>query len=144
MPQAQIINLADAMVAELNGNTFSLPFTAERGYLPEFDLPDMDTLRVTVVPKEDEGRIDTRSLSKHDYSVDIGIQKKPTTIDATELDPLMFLVQEIADFFLFGKQPGGATLIASNVRILYMQEHLHKLRQFTSVLTLTFRSWREP
>lgn len=140
---AEILNLADAIVTDLNGHTFSQPFTAVRGYLPTFELPDLGDLKVTVVPKEDEGKLDTRASSLHDYSVEIGIQKKPPTIDNGELDPLMLLTQEVADFFLFGKQPGGATLFSSDIRILYLQEHLHKLRQFTSVVTLSFRSWRE-
>ena len=144
MPEAQIIELADAIVAELNAHAFSQSFTAERGYLPTFDLPDMGTLRVTVVPKEDEGGLDTRSSSAHEYAIDIGIQKKPEKIDNDNLDPLMLLAQEIADFFMFGKRPGKATAISPKVRVLYLQEHLQKLRQFTSVVTLTFRGWREP
>ena len=143
MPQADIIDVADAIVTELNATSFSQPFTAERGYLPTFDLQEMDQLKVTVVPKEDDGKLDTRSQSAHDYAIDIGVQKKPPTIDTADLDPLMLLVQEIADHFLFGKQAAGATLIAPTVRILYLQEHLQKLRQFTSVVTLTFRGWRQ-
>jgi hypothetical protein len=143
MPQAQIIELADAIVAALNAHTFSQAFTAERGYLPTFDLPEMGTLKVTVVPKADEGKLDTRSSSVHEYDVDIGIQQKPGTTDNAALDPLMRLAQEIADFFLFGQRPGGTTLITPSVRILYLQEHLAKLGQFTSVVTLTFRGWRE-
>ena len=58
-------------------------------------------------------------------------------------DDLVEMVQEIADHFLFGQQAAGATLIAPTVRVLYLQEHLQKLRQFTSVITLTFRGWRQ-
>ena len=141
---ADILQIIDAVVTELNAHTFSQPFTSERGYLPTFDLPEMSQLKVTVVPKEDDGKLDTRASSTHDYAIDIGIQKKPPNIDNAELDPLMLLTQEIADHFLFGKQAAGATLISPTVRILYLQEHLQKLRQFTSVVTLTFRGWRQP
>ena len=140
---AEIINLADAIVTDLNGHSFSQTFTAERGYLPTFELPELGTLQVTVVPKEDDGKLDTRASSSHGYAIDVGIQKKPTTIDNAELDPLVLLTQEVADFFLFGKRPGGATLISPSIRVLYLQEHLHKLRQFTSVVTFTFRGWRQ-
>ena len=143
MPQADIIDVADAIVTELNGHSFSQPFTSARGYLPTFDLQEMGELKVTVVPKEDDGKLDTRTASTHDYAIDIGVQKKPPAIDNTDLDPLMLLVQEIADHFLFGKQAAGATLISPTVRVLYLQEHLQKLRQFTSVITLTFRGWRQ-
>ena len=140
---ADIINVADAIVTELNATTLSQSFTSERGYLPTFDLAEMNELKVTVVPKEDDGKLDTRTASTHDYAIDIGVQKKPPAIENTDLDPLMLLVQEIADHFLFGQQAAGATLIAPTVRILYLQEHLQKLRQFTSVITLTFRGWRQ-
>jgi len=140
---ADIINVADAIVTELNATSFSQPFTSARGYLPTFDLAEMNELKVTVVPKEDDGKLDTRGQSAHDYAIDIGIQKKPPAIENTDLNPLMLLAQEIADHFLFGKQAVGATLIAPTVRILYLQEHLQKLRQFTSVITLTFRGWRQ-
>lgn len=143
MPQADILQLADALVADLNAHSFSPAFQAVRGYLPTFELPDMGTLRVTVVPKQDDGKLDTRSSSAHEFAIDIGIQIKPTAIANADLDPLMYLVQEIADYFLFGKRPGGTTLINPQVRILYLQEHLHKFRQFTAVLTLTFKGWRQ-
>ena len=140
---ADIINVADAVVTELNDHSFSQPLTAERGYLPTFELPEMNELKVTVVPKEDDGKLDTRTSSTHEYAIDIGIQKKPPTIDNDDLDPLMLLTQEVADHFLFGKEAAGATLISPSIRILYLQEHLHKLRQFTAVVTLTFRGWRQ-
>jgi hypothetical protein len=143
MPQADIIDVADAIVTELNGHSFSQPFTAARGYLPTFDLQEMGELKVTVVPKEDDGKLDTRTASTHDYAIDIGIQKKPPKVENAELDPLMLVVQEIADHFLFGKEAAGTTLISPTVRILYLQEHLQKLHQFTSVITLTFRGWRQ-
>lgn len=143
MPEAQIVELAAAIVTQLNAHTFSQRFVAERGYLPSFELADLDRLKVTVVPKDDEGKLDTRSSSVHDYAVDIGIQKKPKAIENRDLDPLMLLTQEIADYFLFGQHPAATTLIAPTVRILYLQEHLLKYRQFTSVVTLTFRGWRE-
>ena len=57
--------------------------------------------------------------------------------------PLTLLTQEIADHFLFGKQVAGATLISPVTRILYLPDHLQSLRQFTSVVTLTFRGWRK-
>ena len=143
MPQADIIEVADAVVSALNGHAFSHAFTAVRGYLPTFELPDLNELKVTVVPKEDDGKLDTRSASTHQYAIDIGIQKKPPAIGKDELDPLMQLTQEIADYFLFGPRPADATLISPQVRILYLQEHLHQFRQFTSVVTLTFRGWRQ-
>ena len=104
MDQAHILQLADAIVDELNRQEFSLAFTAERAYLPTFELPDLNEVKITVVPKQDDGKLDTRSSSAHEYALDIGVQMKPPTIDNENLDPLMGLTQEIADFFLFGHE----------------------------------------
>lgn len=143
MAQADILTLADALVTELNSHSFSVGFAAVRGYLPTAELPDMGTLRVTVVPKQDDGKLDSRSSSEHQFAIDIGVQQKPATLDNAALDPLMYLVQQIADYFLFGKRPGGMTLINPEVRMLYLPEHLTRFRQFTAVLTLTFKGWRQ-
>jgi hypothetical protein len=143
MPQAQIIDLADSIVAELNAHAFSEPFRAERGYLPTFELSDLNVLRITVVPNQDDGRLDTRGASIHEYTVDIGIQIKPKDVTSQYLDPYVYLTQEIVDFFRFGKEPGGTSLVSPRTRVLYVQDHLQKFRQFTSVVTLTFKGWRE-
>jgi len=140
---AKILEIADAVVEALNTGVFSLGFTAERAYLPVLDLPGAGVLHVTVVPREDRAKLDTRSSSSHEYAIDIGVQEKLTHVDKEHLDPLVELTQEIADFFLFGRRFGNATLVAPEIRVLYVQDHLHQLRQFTSVITLTFRAWRE-
>ena len=54
---ADILNLADAIVADLNGHSFSQPFTAERGYLPTFELPELGDLKVTVVPTPSDATV---------------------------------------------------------------------------------------
>jgi hypothetical protein len=48
---ATVIQIADAVVAQLNATTFSQPLTAARHYAPSFKLPDMKELHVTVVPR---------------------------------------------------------------------------------------------
>ena len=139
-----VTDVADAVTAELNGHAFSQPFTAERQYLPVFELPEMKTLHVTVVPK---GMIVTqiaRNRCAYDVQVDVAAQKKFDTGDSAELDPLMGLAEEIADFFRFKTLPGplGAAWTKTEHTALYAQEHMDQLRQFTSVLTLTFRVMR--
>jgi hypothetical protein len=45
---AVILDIADAVVAELNATAFSQPLTAERYYRPQFELSEMTELKVTV------------------------------------------------------------------------------------------------
>lgn len=141
---ALIIDIVDEVVEELNAGAFSLPFTATRGYLPRFELGDLETLRVTVVPKGLEIVRASRDARQHDYQLDVAVQKKLGATDAAEIDPLMDLVEEVADYFdgrALDTDPVARCLTVENVPI-YAPEHMHEHRVFTSVLTLSFRTWR--
>ena len=137
---AAITDIAEAVKDELNGHTFSLPFEAERMYQPLFELPEMKTLRVTVVPRGVEMQGSGRSLVQHDYGIDVAVQKKFDKDDPVELDPLMTLVEEIIDFFRLRRLAGqNAVCVRATNEPVYSQEHMEQFRQFTSVVTLTFR-----
>jgi len=136
-----ITDIADAVVTELNDGDFSQEFTAVRQYRPEFELPEMKELHVTVVPKGVTITSLGRGVNQHDYQIDVAVQKKLTTEDAAELDPLMALVEEIADFFRLRRLASytDAAWVKTENDPVYSQEHLGEMRQLTSVLTLTFR-----
>ena len=140
---ACIVAIADAVTAELNGNSFSQAFTAQRLYLPVFDLQSMSDLKVTVVPKGITSSSLDRSRDTFDYHIDVAVQKKvPNQIEA--IDSLMRLVEEIGDYFRsnpLSSYPGARCTNVENTPV-YAPDHLQELRQFTSVLTLTFRLWR--
>ena len=145
-----ILDIADAVVAELNSRSFSLPLTATRAYLPRFDLSDMTALRVAVVPKGLEVTSGSRGKDQHDYRVDVGIQQKLARRGECEeecpeeLDPLMGLVEEIAEYcrgLVLDTEPEAACVAVENSPI-YAPEHMREGRLFTSILTLTFRTWR--
>lgn len=139
---ATIIAIADAIVAQLNATGFSQPLTAERHYLPRFELPEMTTLRVSVVPRSVVSKAFDRNRHAFDYRIDVAVQKR---INPTEnLDAFMALVEEIADHFrtrLLAGFPQARCVEVENSPI-YAPEHLEQFHQFTSVLTLTYRVWR--
>lgn len=135
------VDVADAVVAELNAATLSHPVQAERRYVPEYDLKDMKSLRVTVVPRELTVTSVSRDRLSYDAQVDIAVQQKFTEGDNAEIDPLVNLVEEIADRFRLKRLASYPAAIWSRTehRVLYSPEHWIELRQFTSLLTLTFR-----
>jgi hypothetical protein len=140
---ASIVAIADAVTAELNGNTFTQTFTAQRLYLPVFDLQSMAELKVTVVPKGITSSSLDRSRDNFDYQIDVAVQKKVNS-QIEVIDSLMRLVEEIGDYFRsnpLSSYPGARCTNVENTPV-YAQDHLQELRQFTSVLTLTFRLWR--
>ena len=138
---AVITDIADAVVAELNGHTFSQPLAAVRHYRPLFDLAQMQDLHVTVVPKALAVERLDRTSHQEDYEIDVAVQRKVDAVDNTTLDPLTALVQEVADF-LRGRRLAAlpaALCVAVRNEPIYAPEHLDELRQFTSVLTFTYR-----
>ena len=138
---ATIVDIAEAVKNELNNGEFSQAFTAERHYQPVFELKDMKTLHVTVVPKETELQLATRNTSQHDCRVDVAIQKKLQTTDLAEIDQLMGLVEEIVSFLSRRKLSAVPTAlwIRTANEPIYAAEHLEQFRQFTSIVTLTYR-----
>jgi len=138
---AALLRVADAVVAEINAATLSMPVTAARAYAPVFDLAEMKDLHVTVVPKGLEQELGSRAGTPREIKVDVAVQKKLQAADAAEIDPLVGLVEEIAELFKLkrlGTYHQAIWRKTENVPI-YSQEHLAELRQFTSVLTFTFR-----
>lgn len=141
---AVITDLADALVAELNAVTFSRPFTAARYYLPRFELADLQTLHVSVVPKGVVLATGDRTRNQGDYSLDVAVQQKFASDTNADLDPLTNLVEEIVDHFRgrrLDSYPDAAWLKTEQT-VLYAPEHLTEFRQFTSLLTFTYRVLR--
>ena len=141
---AVITDIADAVAAEINAGSFSQPVSATREYLPAFELADMQTLRVTVVPRSVTTLPGGRAHNQYDYAIDVAVQKKLDAADNAEIDALMTLVDELADHLRFKRLtafPNAAWLKTENQPV-YAQEHLQELRQFTSILTFTFRVMR--
>jgi len=138
-----IIDIADAVTAELAAGTgdLSQSFTPQRSVLPDFELSDLQDLRVTVVPRAVEITGSSRTMSQHDVQIDVGVQKKLGTDLDTEVAELVGLVEEIAGFLQ--RRPLSAAPQACWVRTanepVYAPDHLAEKRLFTSVLTLTYR-----
>ncbi len=140
---AVIIDIADAVVAQLNGTPFSQPLTAERHYQPRFELAEMTGLKVSVVPRAVVANGLDRNRDSFEYQIDVAVQQR-TDMSQASLDALMTLVEEIADHFRTQPLAGypNARCVEVKHEPVYALEHLDELRQFTSVLTLTFRAWR--
>lgn len=133
-----VTNVAQAVADALNGQEFSVPFTTERVAIPEFDLAAMQELHVTVVPRQVDSEVLDRGRDAHDVKVDVAVQKKVASIANEEIDPLLALVQEVADF-LNRRNLDNAVWKKTENNPVYSPEHLREMRQFTSVLTITYR-----
>jgi hypothetical protein len=134
------VTVAEAVKAELAGATLSLPFTATREYVPQYDLKDVDGLRVIAIPKENTITTLDRQRNSNEVSVDVGVMRKVATFTPAALDPLSDFVQEVIDFLdrrpLAG-YPSAKWIRAANSP-LYAPDWLKEKLVFISVHTVTY------
>ena len=136
-----VINVMDAVVVALKAEPLKLD--AVRAYRPEFELAELKTLRVSVVPRGIEITSLNRNVNQHDVSVDVGVQQKVDPDDTAVLDALMAKIQQIADELRLRRLPlpenGSAVWVRTANEPVYSPDHLQSKQVFTSVLTFTFR-----
>ncbi len=134
-----LIALADAVKDSLNNASFSMSFTAQRLHQPSFDLAELAALHVSVVPKSETIATACRGNSFFDCAIDVGVQKK--VADDAEVDALLDLVEEIADHLRLKRLDGypSAAWLSIEHDPVVAAEHLDQNRQFTSVLSATYR-----
>jgi hypothetical protein len=138
---ARTETLADAFVAALNAQEFSLEFEATREVTPTYDIEKESALKVQVVPSGQKTSRGTRGLKDANIVIDIGVQKllsKDRDGDKDALDPLMALVQEIGDFVL-GVEIGDCSILEVDNTPIYDQDAILEHRLFMSVQRVTCR-----
>lgn len=135
-----ILQVADSVVARINGAALSREVAAERLYVPNFELTEMKTLRVSVVPSELKIGPHDRTTSRYHAKVDVAVQQKFEAGSNAEIDPLVSLSEEIADLFRLQRLPSlpAARCTEVEIPVLYSAESWEQMRLFTSVMTLTF------
>jgi len=149
---ADLLVVADAVVAALVGHTFSAPYNtplpATRMYIPAYTLQDVATLKVPVVPRGVTTTVASRGkMQELDFRIDVSvIQQVPDTSNAT-VDPLMALVQEINDFLLVTTLATGVGMVRpTSISIAnephYDDDRLEAMSVFQSVLSVTWRGFR--
>lgn len=140
---SELTDIADAVVAALNDAELSQPFTAVRRYVPKVDLEVLQAIDVTVVAAGVSRTIETRGSLRKEYRVDVGVRKKVDPADTDDCDPLMTLVEEIAELFIGSALGNYTTAICTEALCPdeppYNLDHMVELRQFTRVVQLTFR-----
>ena len=135
------LQIAESVNAQLNSAELSRPFVAERLYVPNFDLEEMQELRVSVVPRDMQIVGHDRATSKYNVRIDVAVQQKFEHGSNDEIDPLVALVEEIADLFRLKRLDSMPEARCTQVEhpVIYSAEHWEQLRQFTRLLTLTFQ-----
>jgi len=137
-----VTTVAKAVVAELNRHAgFSIPFTAIFSVKPSFELVELETIRVIVVPKSYEISPISRASSKYVTAVDVGIMQRIGKMTPEKaVETFGDLVDEIIEFLktkTLDEFPTAQCVGVANDPI-YIPDHLTQQRTFTSVLTVQY------
>lgn len=140
MPEAPVIDVAEAVKEAINNASLSQTPTAERKAYPYFELPDLVGLVVLVAPNHALSDLIKRAGTALTVVVEVGVLKQVDVDDNDAIDPLFYYVSELAVLF-HGKPLAGyaATCTKLEHNPIYDWEHMKKYGQFTSVLKLTFK-----
>jgi hypothetical protein len=138
-----LLQVAEAVRYEINLGAYSQSVSAVRYYQPRFELAEMDTLHVSVVPRSISEKQLSRALTSFDCTIDVGIQQR-SSMDQTTLDELTKLAAEIAHRLRSNPLTAlpDARLMELQMDPVFAADHLDELRQFTSVLSARYRVWR--
>ena len=134
-----IVDIADAVVLELNGHVFAQGFTATRAYLPRHELKALDGLKVTVVPRSIATEPLTRARESKVVEIHVGIQQACSLDDIEALDALMDLVEEVREFLRLRHLTNAKWLAIENAPV-YDPGHLREKNVFTSLITVTYQA----
>lgn len=128
----EVLKIAEATAAEL------AEYHAEVGFAPEFELRDLETMRVLVVPLSTEYKTLSRAAHEELLKIQIGVLKRATM---DELPELLKFVEGLGLGFL-NRSLAGALCICVAYNPIYSAEHLRERGQFTSVIELVFKQIR--
>ena len=127
---SEILKIAEAVTAELE------KYNAELLFFPEFELRDLDEMRIVVVPVGTQYKTLSRSSHEELPKVQLGVLKRGCEDTLSEL--LQFV--EALGLGFLNKKLAGATCVCVAFNPIYSPDHLRERGQFTSVIELTFKT----
>lgn len=129
---AAVIELAEAVAENLSD------YHAEVLFFPEFELKDLEEMKVVVVPLSEEYKMRNRIRHEEILKVQVGFLKRGSE---EKLPELLRTVESLGLGFL-NKKLLGATCVGVSYNPIYSPEHLRERGQFTSVIELSFKQFR--
>ena len=135
------LDIADAVVTELNAQSFTQSFTAVRNMTPDYQIRDLTSLKVTVMPTAVEMKQFARGLWSQDHGIDVAVQKRLTDDTETSVVAMMDLTQEVAEYLRSATLTTLSSVRVAGAKIdpIYAVEHMSGMKVFTSVIQLTYK-----
>ena len=138
------IEIADAIVDDLNAQLFSAQFTAERGYAVPIQLDRSSATVVTVVPRTLTAEQATRVHLQDAQGMGIFVRAKLPENTKEAVDPLFALAMEIRERYALHRVLAGRAVSFEPVNeLLYDPATLFEEHQFTCEVALAFATMRQ-
>lgn len=146
---ATIVQIADEVVDLLKPKVEENKGTIARSWLVREQLEDSQTLKVDVVPIEDDRSRETRSQWQENYVVEVAVRQRITkqadgSLQQADLDAKAELVETLAR--LIEDTPvlevSGAVCVGVSIEVLSDPDVIDELRQFISVIRAEYRTKR--
>lgn len=91
--------IAAEIVTAVNAESFSMPFVAERAYLPDWSIKDeLGDLQCIVWPSDPSAEMWERSGMLETYKVGVSFAKTVEAVEISVIDGLAGLVKEVVRF----------------------------------------------
>jgi hypothetical protein len=141
------VEIADSLATALTSHIFSVPIVASRKYVPDYDRPDLQELRVSVVPGPAETERVSRGQDLFTHTVMVMVAKA-TDGSNGQVDPLMRLCEEIIDVIrgetISAKiMPENAKYYSSSFQTMFDRDVLNDSRIFTAQIEVAYRVPRQ-
>jgi hypothetical protein len=138
-----MVNLADAVVAQLSGLHTSPEISPQRRFRAEFDLAELSQLRVTVVPVGVTRSGGTRSGATREIRIDVAFQQRLASdqgLADLRIRELLGLIEDMASQVHRSRiDDPAAVCTEAELDPTFAQEHLREHHVFTGVIRLTHR-----
>lgn len=127
-----VLQIANAVAQSLEN------YHAEVLFFPEFELRELEEMKVVVVPLAEEYKPLSRTQHEEILKVQVGFLKRGSE---DELPELLQTVEGLGLGFL-NKKLANATCVCVAYNPIYSPEHLRERGQFTSIIELAFKQFR--
>jgi hypothetical protein len=150
MPDSIAVQIADSLADGLTAYAFSAPYeslVARRLYVPDYDGPDLRTLKVSVVPGTIESERSARGQDLFTHEVVVVIGKLVDGSNA-EVDQLANLAEEIMDairseLLTMRGRPENARYFGATMETTFDRDALTDRRVFLAQIGVTYRVPRD-
>lgn len=146
MSDALVVQLADALAADLNQAAFNKPLTAVVRFDTEVDYTELDELEhidVTVIPADKSRAREARAMHRDEMSIDLGVRRKVESKDDNTVRELLAVVEQIEQHCTdFSPDLNGRRAVFMEIQTdpLFDPVELKTNHLFFSVMRVFFRA----